>query len=422
MIIKEKEGYKVTKIGFSPEDWELKSLKNIAEVIMGQSPEGETYNYDEIGIPLINGPVEFTNRYPIKRQWTSKPTKLCKKEDILICVRGSSTGRINIANEIYCIGRGIAAIRAKEKFNNSFIEYNLIYNIQNLLSLSTGSTFPSIDRKKIEELLFYIPPFPEQEKIANILSCWDKAIEKKKKLIIAKQKMKKALMQQILIGKKRFKNFVKSNEYKKSKIGLIPKDWDTIEFSEIFERITFKNNENNQNVLTISAQQGLISQLDFFNKSVSARDLKGYYLIQKGDFAYNKSYSNGYPMGVIKKLERYNKGVVSTLYICFSLKNRNYISEYYEHYFESGYFNNEILGIAKEGGRAHGLLNVGINEFFALFLPSPIFKEQQKIAEILSTCDKEIVLLKKELEVLKNQKKGLMQKLLTGKIRVKIDE
>src|SRR5438105_2939787 len=96
------------------DQWKDGIFGDIAEIVMGQSPEGNTYNVSGQGVPLLNGPTEFTNRFPIIKQWTTSPTKLCKKGDILFCVRGSSTGRINIADKVYCLGRGVAAIRAKE--------------------------------------------------------------------------------------------------------------------------------------------------------------------------------------------------------------------------------------------------------------------------------------------------------------------
>jgi type I restriction enzyme S subunit len=107
------EGYKMSEVGVIPEEWEVKTLGDVSEIIMGQSPAGNSYNQNANGIALINGPTEFTEKYPIKIQWTTLPTKLCKEGDILLCIRGSSTGRMNISNDSYCIGRGVAAIRAK---------------------------------------------------------------------------------------------------------------------------------------------------------------------------------------------------------------------------------------------------------------------------------------------------------------------
>jgi len=148
------------------------------------------------------------------------------------------------------------------------------------------------------------------------------------------------------------------------RFGEFSGEWEEKKFGEVFERITRKNKENNSNVLTISAQQGLVNQKNYFNKSVSSKDIRGYYLLHKNDFAYNKSYSNGYPLGAIKKLSRYNKGVVSTLYICFKAKSNNVL--FLEQFFNSGYLNKEIHKIAQEGARNHGLLNISVVEFLEI--------------------------------------------------------
>ncbi|MEZ8770221.1 restriction endonuclease subunit S [Vibrio alginolyticus] len=209
-----------------------------------------------------------------------------------------------------------------------------------------------------------------------------------------------------------------SKEYNKALIPerrfpdfMTDESWKIMSFGEAFSRITTKNAENNTNVLTISAQHGLVSQTEYFKKSVAAKDLTGYYLLQKGDFAYNKSYSKGYPMGAIKPLKLYEQGVVSTLYICFKTKN-GFSSDYFEHYFESGSLNSEVSKIAQEGGRAHGLLNVSVKEFFRdVRLMVPTLPEQQKIADCLSSIDELIEAEEQKLDELKAHKKGLMQHL-----------
>ncbi|MBN4054055.1 hypothetical protein JYT97_04130, partial [Haliea sp. AH-315-K21] len=111
------------------------------------------------------------------------------------------------------------------------------------------------------------------------------------------------------------------------------------------------------NVLTISGKDGLVSQKSYFKKIIASDNLEGYTLLQHGDFAYNKSYSNGYPYGAIKPLEKYAAGIVSSLYICFSLINPSkHNHDFFRHFFEGGYFNKEIYSIAQEGARNHGLL------------------------------------------------------------------
>lgn len=198
----------------------------------------------------------------------------------------------------------------------------------------------------------------------------------------------------------------------------LPSGWNRVELRHLFDRITRKNYEKNTNVLTISAKNGLISQKQFFNKNIASEDLSNYCLIQKGDFAYNKSYSVGYGYGAIKRLQRYDKGVVSPLYICFTPNESCICPEFYLYYFESLLLDNEIKKIAQEGARNHGLLNISVNDFFAMPIPLPPLPEQKRIAEILMEQDKLIALKERLIAAKKKQKKWLMQNLLTGKIRL----
>lgn len=193
-------------------------------------------------------------------------------------------------------------------------------------------------------------------------------------------------------------------------------------FDSLFSRITTKNENNNKNILTISAQYGLINQEVYFNKVVASKDLSGYYYLEKGDFAYNKSYSKDYPMGAVKRLSKYDSGIVSPLYICFRLKREDVCPEYMEQYFESGILNKELYRIAQEGARNHGLLNISVTEFFKdinIYLPS--FKTQQKVSNILAKCD---LVIEKQQEILEEKKKyyqGLIQRLLSGEVRFNKD-
>lgn len=203
--------------------------------------------------------------------------------------------------------------------------------------------------------------------------------------------------------------------YKKTKVGIVPNEWEETHLKSKFERVTRKNTEGNTNVLTISAQYGLINQEEFFNKSVASDDKSNYYLLLKGEFAYNKSYSNGYPYGAIKRLDKYEKGVVSPLYICLAATNTNKCQEYYMQYFEAGLMNKEIKAFAQEGARNHGLLNIAVDDYFNSYILNPPLPEQEKIAKILTTCDKVIELKEKLIAEKQQHKKYLMQKLLTGK-------
>lgn len=190
------------------------------------------------------------------------------------------------------------------------------------------------------------------------------------------------------------------------------KGWEVKKLGEIFDRLANRNKVNNQNVLTISAQHGLVSQYDYFNKNVAANDVTNYYLISRGDFAYNKSRSQGHPFGAIKALRKYETGIVSPLYICFRAKDDNCNVDFYEFYFDTDLINDEMGKIAQEGARNHGLLNISNDDFFnRINILTPSDSEQRKIADCLSSLDETIRLYNDKLTVLRHHKRGLMQQL-----------
>lgn len=192
-------------------------------------------------------------------------------------------------------------------------------------------------------------------------------------------------------------------------------DWEEKKLGEVANRITRRNTSNCTNVLTISAQHGLVSQTDYFNKIVASKDLSNYYHIKRNEFAYNKSYSAGYPLGAIKRLTEYDEGVLSSLYICFDFINKK-SQEYYENYFESTKWHKEVYKIMAEGARNHGLLNIPVNDFFSIKLNQPKYtEEQEKVGKFLSTLDKRIELQEKLIEKLEEEKKGYLQKLFPKK-------
>ena len=193
----------------------------------------------------------------------------------------------------------------------------------------------------------------------------------------------------------------------------IPLSWKRLPLSALSQRIRRRNTIGNKNVLTISAIHGLVNQRSFFNKIVASKDLSNYFLLNKGEFAYNKSYSTGYPVGVVRKLDRYDTGVLSPLYICFGMSSRNVDTNYAQYFFDSQSFIDEINDIAKEGARNHGLLNVGVEDFFNLSFILPPLPEQKKIATILSSVDEVIEKTRAQIEKLKDLKTGMMQELLT---------
>lgn len=190
--------------------------------------------------------------------------------------------------------------------------------------------------------------------------------------------------------------------------------WIRQSLSELVERVTRKNTGLQSALpLTISAIYGLVDQQSFFNKIVAGENLAGYYLIKNGEFAYNKSSSSDYPWGAIKRLNNHSEGVLSTLYICFSPKS-GICSDYLAQYFESNKWHNGISEIAQEGARNHGLLNVGVKDFFATKhnIPSSI-SEQEQIAKFLQLLDERIATQRRLIEDLEKLKSSIVDRMFS---------
>ena len=185
--------------------------------------------------------------------------------------------------------------------------------------------------------------------------------------------------------------------------------WKVEKLSDFAERVTRKNINNETSLpLTISSKDGLVDQISYFNKTVASKDMSGYYLLKSGEYAYNKSYSVGYDFGSIKRLDRYDMGALSTLYICFALKKHD--SDFIKIYFDSLKWYREIYMISAEGARNHGLLNVPTNEFFDTkhYIPQNT-TEQRKIADFLIALDRRIAVQQSLVENLKKYKRELLQ-------------
>lgn len=392
-----KKGYKQTEVGMMPEDWLVSRLGDCGEVIMGQSPPGSSYNRTGVGSPLINGPTEFTDLHPIKIQWTTQPARFCKPGDLLICVRGSSTGRTNYADDTYAIGRGVAAIRAKDKNDTQYLSYQVISGVSDILATATGSTFPSVDGASFRKIVVRLPPPPEQEAIAEALSDADVIIESLEKLIAKKRNIKQAAMQTLLTGKKRLPGFENKPESKQTEVGHIPKDWEVQSFESVLLRLNAKKHQ----IQTSDYQP--------FGK---------YPVIDQG-----KNVVVGYSDRQEKSFQCPQEGVIV-------FGDHTCIIKYVDFDFVVGADGTQILA-AQSGQclRFHffqlehkGIATTGYNRHFKflkerLFVVPPVL-EQEAIANILSDMDAEIEELEKKRDKYIMIKQGMMQELLTGKTRL----
>ncbi|MEY3500006.1 MAG: hypothetical protein RL308_1675, partial [Bacteroidota bacterium] len=401
-----------------PTGWEMKELIEIANYVdyRGKTPDKKNYGKFLVTAKNIRkGLIDYqiSQEYISEDDYNTVMSRgLPIKGDILITTEAPLGSVAMIDREDIALAQRVIKYRTKQDISNNYYLFHYLQSdkFQQILDLkSTGSTAKGIKGSTLHKLPILLPPLPEQCAIANILSTWDTAIQTTHTLIYQKEQEKKWLMQNLLTGKKRLKGF--------------SLEWKELKLSDLFDRVSRKNNEGNTTVVTISAQRGFVRQTDFFNKNIASEITDNYFLVEKGEFCYNKSYSNGYPWGATKRLKDFDKAVVTTLYICFGVKDKKETnSEFFEQYFNANKLDSGLTKIAHEGGRAHGLLNVTPSDFFSLKVTIPGFEEQTAIAQVLQTADLEINLLKTKLEQQKLQKKGLMQVLLTGKVRViKVD-
>ena len=192
--------------------------------------------------------------------------------------------------------------------------------------------------------------------------------------------------------------------------------WKAEKLSDYAERVTRKNTNNETSLpLTISSKDGLVDQISYFNKTVASKDMSGYYLLKNGEYAYNKSYSVGYDFGSVKRLDRYDMGALSTLYICFALKKHD--SDFIKAYFDSLKWYREIYMISAEGARNHGLLNVPTDEFFDTkhYMPQDS-AEQRKIADFMIALEHRIEAQQSLVDNLKKYKRGVVDGIFSRKL------
>jgi type I restriction enzyme, S subunit len=222
-------------------NWHSGKLSDLTEILMGQSPSGETCNSQHLGIPLLNGPTEFSSHHPIPVQFTIDPKKIAELDDILFCVRGSTTGRMNWSDQKYAIGRGIAAIRHKQGSEyKHFIRGLLELKLPLLLTIATGSTFPNISKDQLLSLPCDIPPLSEQKAIAHILGTLDDKIELNQQMNETLEAMARAIFKSWFVdfdpvrakmegrqpaGMDAATADLFPDKFEESSLGLIPKGW-----------------------------------------------------------------------------------------------------------------------------------------------------------------------------------------------------
>ncbi len=371
-------------------EWEKCKLGELAvKVGSGSTPKGGNAVYttsghcfvrsQNVGMGhLILNDIAYIDESTHQKQ---KSTEL-RTNDVLLNITGASIGRTALATEEINggnVNQHVCIIRTNGNVEPSYIcDYIQTSKIQKYIqSLQTGGSREGLNFEQIRSFPINIPTVEEQVKIAKLLSLINERIATQSKLIEDLKKLKSAIVEKVFCSP--------NQEYPMCRIEGFEQALSTYKMSDFSSRIDTKNKDSKCSlVLTIAAQYGLVNQESFFNKSVASENLTGYYLLHKGEFAYNRSYSAGYDWGTVKRLDNYDEGVLSTLYICFKINETIVDSDYLAYYFESTKWHRGLSNIAGEGARNHGLLNVSMADYFNTKHRFPVIEEQKTIAKILN--------------------------------------
>lgn len=405
-------------IGNIPIDWEVKELNDVAIITMGQSPGSENYNDEEIGLPLIQGNADCINRKTSPRVWTSEITKTCEVGDIIMTVRAPA-GSISKSIHRSCIGRGVCAIRYK--YNTDYLYHYLVKSELHWDKLAQGTTFTAINSRDVNTFNIAVPKnIKDQEKIAQILSNVDMNIEKTEQAIAKYKQVKKGLMDDLLTGKVRIKDgkrFRETNFKYVKGIGKIPWDWEV------------KKVEDISNVIDSLHQTPIYSDNGY--KMIRVNDIETGKLNTTRAYKVSKEvYENFTRKYKPKKWDIILSRVGSYGISCYIDSDEEiclgqniviinpFINSLYLYY----YLNTNIVGnqISKVvvGSSQKTLSLSNINN---LYVSVPLDDEQKQLTEVLYNQDEIIEKEEEYLKKLKQLKLGLMEDLLTGKVRVNID-
>ncbi|WP_102795411.1 restriction endonuclease subunit S [Bowmanella denitrificans] len=328
----------------------------------------------------------------------------------IVTGRKGSVGPVYLINEDFWPHDTTLWVKDFKGNDIKYIEYFLRF--LRLERFDEASSVPTLNRNNVHGVKCVFPPFSEQKKIAEILSTWDKAITTTEQLLANSQQQKKALMQQLLTGKKRLlnKNGVRFSE-----------EWKFQSISQISKRIQRKSDGEDHPILTISSLSGFVRQDERYSRYMAGESVKNYILLKKGEFAYNKGNSKTYEFGCIFDLDSHKSGLVPHVYVCFKL-HQGLSHRYFKYLFEADYLKPQLGALVNTGVRNNGLLNIKPAEFMITKVPVPCFDEQERIADVIHASSDTISKLQQKLDALKQEKKALMQQLLTGKRRVQLTE
>ena len=395
--------------GFT-EAWEQRKLEELASKFTGGgTPNTSNPNYWNGEIPWIQSSdleeddvLSLTVKKHISQEGLKNSAAKIIPKNSLVIVTRVGVGKLVVNTQEIATSQDFLSLSGI-KGNSRFLAYSLYSLLKKVTQRVQGTSIKGITKTDFLKEAIFVPSLEEQEKISSCMVEVDKLITLHQRKLNRFQKIRTTFLQ---------KMFPKNGETKPAiRLTGFNADWEQEKLQNFAVRITRKNiKKQNNRPLTISAQHGLVDQTVYFNNRVAAQDVSNYYLIKKGEFAYNRSTSKDAPVGAVRRLVDYEEGVLSTLYLVFSITDPQHVDpNYLSYFFETTGWHSWILERAAEGARNHGLLNVSSQDFLSLpvMLPSSL-EEQQKIGEFFQKIDDCIILLERQADLLKQIKSSLL--------------
>lgn len=413
------EGYKKTKVGIIPEDWEVCRLGEVAEIVSGGTPSTKIKEYWDGEIPWCTPTditssskyIENTTKYISKEGLNNSSAQLLPANSILMCSR-ATIGPHSINKVPMATNQGFKSfICKKDKLYFEFLYYLLDIHVPAFIRKANGSTFLEISKHDVKKTMVSRPNLIEQQKIAQILSTWDEAIELKEKLIEQKKQQKKGLMQKLLTGEVRLPGF--DGEWEEVRLGDIGKCIRGVSYKP--DDLLDKKGE--ESITLLRANNIIDFRINHKEvQYVKKNNVKKEQLIQDKDIVIAMSSGSLKSVGKTGFCTATEMGMCVGAFCAIYRTNNIEFAEYIKHFFETDLYSKQLIGML-EGTNINNLKNSDI-ESLKIKIPKEV-SEVKKVSNLLSISDKEIDLLNQELKLLKLQKKGLMQLLLTGIVRVK---
>lgn len=398
--------FKNSPLGLIPEDWEVKKVSNFGKVYTGNTPPtNDQENYGNEFMFVSPGDLGISKYILNTEKRLSEKgflfSRKFKKGSVLFTCIGSTIGKSGIAMEDLTSNQQINAITVNQNNHNEFLFYQLQRNFKQIKLLAGEQAVPIINKSQFEQIKLLCAPLPEQKAIADCLSTWDQTIEKQTALIAQKGLSKKALMQQLLSGKKRLKGFGGKWEVKPLNELLIYTPREVDKPKTPFLALGLR-----------SHGKGVFHKNDFDPKTIAMNKL---YVVKENDLVINITFAWEQAFAIATKKD--DGGLVSHRFPTYTFNDENTTFLYFK-FFILGTKFKSMLDLISPGGAGRNRV-MSKKDFLKLEIKLPSVEEQMAIANILECADEEIQLLKKKLDQLKEQKKGLMQVLLTGKKRLR---